>query len=44
MKFLLIKLANFNLKMYCLIMSYVVGEKITDDDIYMAMLGGKKIN
>lgn len=43
MNSVLIKLANLNLKIYCLIMSYVVGEKITDDDIYKAMLGNHKL-
>lgn len=44
MNCLLIKLARFNMKMYCFIMSYVVGEKITDDDIYKAMLSSRRLH
>lgn len=37
MIWILVRLANWHLKMYCKIMSYVVGETITTDDIYRAI-------
>lgn len=38
MKYLLIKLARWHMRIYCKIMSYIVGEKINDDDVYNAII------
>lgn len=38
MTLLLVKIARWHMRMYCIIMSYVVGGKITEADIYKAII------